>query len=141
MNQMQQQSPFEWMKYVPTPGEKHFGIAVIRYERRFIFRFKIMPSDHGGYWVTSASMKVGSVNGKDKYEAAFSLDSEYEKDMLTKFIIENVERELSPQSQNASVFTQPQAARAAPAQAYQQPPQQQNLFNQNQSVNDDNIPF
>lgn len=137
MNNMQQQSPFEWMKYISTPGEKHLGIAIVRYERRFIFRFKVMPSEHGGYWVTSASMKVGVVNGKDRYESAFSLDSEYEKDQLTAFILENVERELAPQSQPQSVFSQPQQARSA--QTYQNPPQQQNLFNQ--GATDDNIPF
>ena len=143
MNNMQQQTPFEWMKFIPTQGEKHLGIAIIRYERRFIFRFKIMPSDHGGYWATTASIKTGTANGKDKYEAAFSLDSDYEKSQMTDFVLACVENELNKKVETqASVFTQ-QTQTAKPAQ------QQQTTFGSgnaaynsyNQNPADDHIPF
>lgn len=143
----QQQSPCEWMKFIPTPGEKHLGIAVIRYERRFIFRFKVMPSEHGGYWVISASMKTGTANGKDKYEAAFSLDSEYEKSQMTEFVLSNVERELnSKPAASTSVFNQPAQSYTVPQQTYvsnngynNTTPQYESGANSNPA--DDHIPF
>lgn len=135
----QQQQTLEFMKFIPVQGEKHLGVAVIRYERRFIFRFKIMPSEHGGYWATTASYKTGVINGKDKYESAFSLDSEYEKELVTSFVLANVEREIN-QGQSSSVFSQSQQAKSA--QPYQQPvAQQQSFFNQSAAISDDNIPF
>lgn len=161
MNNMQQQSPFEWMKFIRTPGEKHLGIAVIRYERRFIFRFKVMPSDHGGYWVTSASMKTGTANGKDKYEAAFSFDSDYEKSQLTDFVLACLEQEMQNSQQNTSVFGsnngqnqaqngynqgqfQTQNGQNHNQSARPSSQQQPNMFQQQaqqQTVFDDNIPF
>lgn len=145
MNTMQQQSPFEWMKFIKTDGEKHVGIAVIRYDRRFIFRFKVMPSDHGGYWITTASLKMGSVQGKDKYEPAFSLDSEYEKSQMTDFILECVNKELEKtpatsqsifgQTQNAYGQQQTQNSQQA-SQGYGSVPLQAP-----KSSNDENLPF
>ncbi len=139
-----QQQPCEFMKYIPCPGEKFLGIAIIRYERRFIFRFKILPSEKGGYWATTASMKTGSANGKDKYEPAFSLDSDYEKSQMLEFVISCVEKELAQKvAPQASVFQQPVS------HAYQAPQQQQSYQQNGQAYtqainapfNDDNIPF
>ena len=143
MNHMQQQSPFEFMKFIEVQGEKHLGIAVIRYERRFIFRFKIMPSDQGGYWVTSASMKIGTANGKDKYEPAFSLDSDYEKSQMTDFVLACVEEQFSRKvNTQQSVFSRPAEQ---PHQTFQQQAQAQSQYGQAQNssnaFNDDNIPF
>lgn len=92
----------ELLKWVPTPGEKHVGIAIVRYERRFIFRFRIQPSEHGGYWASAPAVKLGIVNGKDKYDPAFSLDSDYEKQELTDFVLAAVDQAM--QQANPSVF-------------------------------------
>lgn len=108
MNHMQQQSPYEFLKWIPVQGEKYLGIAVIRFERRFIFRFKVMPSDHGGLWATTASLKTGVLNGKDKYDNAFSMDSDYEKEALNEFVIMQVEAIMNQNrvnpNQTGSVF-------------------------------------
>jgi len=137
--QQQQQSPYEFMKFIKAEGEKHLGIAVIRYEKRFIFRFKILPSEHGGYWATTASVKTGTTNGKDKYEPSFSLDSEYERTQMIDFVLDNVARELFIKPiEKPSVFT-------APQQQYQQTQQRPingNPYGQSTSIfSDDNIPF
>ena len=158
---MQQQIPFEWMKFIKTEGEKHLGIAIIRYERRFIFRFKIMPSEHGGYWATTASMKTGNTGGKDKYEPAFSLDSDYEKSQMMDFVLACVEQELSKQSNtSSSVFSSQANIQQAHHTGQQQKTQQQANYQASQTphmtqqqkasnsqytqasvFNDDNIPF
>lgn len=134
MNPMQQQNPHEFLKWIPvSPGqnEKHIGIAVIRFERRFIFRFKILPSDQGGYWATTGSVKTGVVNGKDKYDNCFELDSSYENDAMREFVIENVMALLMQRPNpvaSPSVFTPPQSYQSAPAV----PQPQQQSFNYGQ---------
>lgn len=80
----------EFLKYIPTPGERHVGIAVIRYEKRIIFRFKIQPNDKGGFWVTPPALKTGNVDGKDRYEASFALDSAYESELMQDFVRNHV---------------------------------------------------
>lgn len=127
MNHMQQQNPLEFLKWIPVQGEKYLGIAVVRFERRFIFRFKVMPSDHGGLWATTASLKTGVLNGKDKYDNAFELDSSYENDAMKEFVIQNVEmiqqgNRVNP-NQQGSVFQAQQQAQ--PNQNYGGYPQQQ----------------
>lgn len=92
----------QFLKYIPTPGEKAVGIAVIRMDRKFIFRFRILPSEQGGYWITTAAMKTGVYNGKDKYEDAFQFDSTYEKDEVHAFVLQHVEAAM--QQNNPSVF-------------------------------------
>jgi len=115
------ESNCEFIKFIKAENEKHLGIAVIRYERRFIFRFKILASEHGGYWATTASIKTGNIQGKDKYEPAFSLDSEYEKSIMNNFVIEHVTKELTAKvATQQSVFNQNQ----------QQQQQQQQNYNQ-----------
>lgn len=156
MNHMQQQTgSAEFLKWIPVTGEKHVGIAIVRYERRFIFRFKILPSEQGGYWATTASLKTGVYNGKDKYENAFSLDSDYEKDALNEFVIENVMAHMNRVNpmQPASVFS-PQPVAQPPQQpnpnyGHYQQPQQQPPFAQRpeyqqgyaQPAPADNLPF
>src|SRR5690606_9283673 len=101
MNNMQQQSPYEFMNWTTVPGEKFLGIVTLRFERRFIFRFKIMPSDRGGYWATTASLKTGTLNGKDQYENAFELDSNYESKAMTEFAISCYQAQQAPIAQQA----------------------------------------
>lgn len=147
MNHMQQQNPHEFLKWIPVQGEKHLGIAVIRFERRFIFRFKVMPSDQGGLWATTASLKTGVYNGKDRYDNAFELDSNYENDAMKEFVIQNVDALMNQNrvnpNQAGSVFNQPQ-------QAYGYQPSAQGSYNAPQTHGqaqaapnsmDENLPF
>lgn len=142
MNTMQ--SPFEFLKWIPISGEKHVGIVVIRFERRFIFRFKILPSEQGGYWAVTASLKTGVFNGKDKYDNAFDLDSSYENDAMRQFVIQCAEQHLNRQvQQNASVF-QPQGnAQQNPnfGQQAQQPNFAPTPQYQQQAFDDSGCPF
>lgn len=76
----------EFMSYIPTPDEKHEGVATIRVDRRFIFRFKINANPKGeGYFSNAPSLKI-----HDNYYPSFSFDSSYEFDEIKKFVLENV---------------------------------------------------
>jgi hypothetical protein len=123
---MQNQSPFEFMGWNATPGEKHMGIATIRLERRFIIRFKVAPSSNGqGLWVTVASYKTGTKpDGKDAYESAFEFDSSYERKQAESFIESQVQAIISRPNPNASPsafaapnYYQPQATMSPPSYA------------------------
>ena len=125
-----------------------------------------MPSEKGGYWATTGSMKTGVSNGKDKYEASFSLDSDYEKSQMLDFVIKHVEREIaltqnvSTSAFNANTSQQPIQHQLQQSQAYQAHTNQSQNINgnpyqgnvsmgqqrppiqQQQSIfNDDNVPF
>lgn len=82
----------EFLSFVKTPGEKHIGIATIRLDRRFIFRFKIAPSAHANsLWITKAAYKAGiRPDGKDNYEEAFEFDSSFEKKHIDAFVEDHV---------------------------------------------------
>ena len=148
MNHMQQQNQLEFLKWIPVVGDKHLGIAVIRYERRFIFRFKILSSEHGGYWATTAAFKTGISNGKDKYESAFDLDSSYENELIKDFVISNVNNILN---NRANVNQSPSAFGYSSNYGHQHSsfaPQSNNFGSGTQSsfddINaptDDNLPF
>lgn len=145
MNNMQQQNPLEFLKWIPVSGEKHLGIAVIRFERRFIYRFKVLTSEHGGLWATTAAFKTGVVNGKDKYESAFDLDSSYENEMIKDFVCAQVSAIMQsrPNNQTSSMSfnqTPPYPHQFAPqSQNYNQT--SQNSFDDRNAPVDDNLPF
>ncbi len=80
----------EFLSYQPTPTEKHMGVATIRYDRKFIFRFKIAQNPKGeGFFSNAPSIKV-----EESYYPAFQLDSSYEADEVKKFVISNVKQAL-----------------------------------------------
>lgn len=148
----------KFLRYDPTPGEKHAGIATVRIEEgiRIILRFKVVPKDGGGFYYQPASHKIAA-NGKDNYYPAFSLDSSYEYDELREFVGMNVEQIMA--RQNPSVFNPPQQQQYQPEQGqYQQqaqprppvnqsqgwsnPPQQHQYRQDNPPMPDDqNLPF
>lgn len=143
----------KFLRYDPTPGEKHLGIATVRIEEgiRIILRFKVVPKDGGGYYYQPASHKIAA-NGKDNYYPAFSLDSSYEYDELREFVGINVEQILN--RQNPSVFAPPaqqvypQVARpqAQPNPNYggypqQAAPQQQQYRQDQPPMPEENLPF
>lgn len=123
----------QFLKYVPVVGEKHLGIAIVRWLGKIILRYKVMQSQDGsGYWVAAGSAKIGvKRDGKDNYEEWFQLDSSYDRDEMKEFILQHVEPILA--QKQASVFAPPPQQQYAPQQGqyqaqpnpnYQQAPQQ-----------------
>lgn len=73
---------FEFIKYQPTPEEKHLGIATVKLYGKLIARFKIIPTKDGtSFFPASGSLKIG-----DKYESCLTLDSNSEKEDLDAMI-------------------------------------------------------
>ncbi len=90
----------EFLNYTPTPTEKHLGVATVRYDRKFILRYKIAPNPKGeNLFVNAPSLKV---DDSDKpYKPAFEIDSKYESEELEKFILQNVRLHMPPKKQSA----------------------------------------
>jgi hypothetical protein len=62
-------SNFEFLEYIPTPNEKHLGIATVMLFGRVFHKYKILPAKDGkGFFPVPASYKVG-----DTYIHAFGL--------------------------------------------------------------------
>jgi len=82
----------EFLKFDKTPTERHLGIATIRVERRFIFRFKIMQNPKGeGYFLNAPAMKID-----EKYWPSFAFDSSFESDSVKEFVLSKVKSILNP---------------------------------------------
>lgn len=139
----------QFLKYVPVTGEKHLGIAIVRWLGKIILRYKVMASQDGsGYWTAAGSAKIGvKRDGKDNYEEWFQLDSSYDRDEMKEFILQHVEPILA--QKQASVFAPPPAYGAQPQSQYQQQPnpnyqqqpQQQSFLPPDQAPGWDNPPF
>lgn len=124
-------SNFEFIKYEPTPSEKHMGVATVKLYGKIILRYKIVPNKDGsGYFPCAASYKMPSApGGQDIYVSAFMLDSNSEKEELENLIRANVKQFLAQQH---SVFAamqnqapMQQQRQPNPAQMYYQQPVQQ----------------
>jgi hypothetical protein len=73
---------FEFLKYEPTPQEKHLGIATVKLYGKLIARYKIIPTKDGtSFFPASGSLKIG-----EKYESCLTLDSNSEKEELDSLI-------------------------------------------------------
>lgn len=107
----------EFLKFTEVKDEKYLGIATIRFEKRFIFRYKIQPSEKGGFFAFPASYKVTEF-GKESYIPSFQFDSSYESDEIKKFVIRNVEQ----------ILVEEHRKNSAPVQ------QQQSLFKDEQAI-------
>ena len=80
-----------FMNYIPTPGEKHLGIATVNYKNMILLRFKVTAGRDGkGTFIACASHKVGSGMGSDAYTPSFVLDSRIEHEQVLKLIRENI---------------------------------------------------
>lgn len=85
-------SNIEFLNYLPTPSEKHLGIATVKMYGKIILRYKIVPmKDGNGFFPTPASYKITDENG-ERYVPAFMLDSNFEKDELETLIKANIRR-------------------------------------------------
>ncbi len=82
---------FEFIKYEPTPQEKHLGIATVKIFGKIIAKFKIVPTKDGSsFFPASPSLKIG-----EGYVSAFTMDSVSEKEELDSLIKLNVRRCMS----------------------------------------------
>lgn len=129
---------FKFMKYEPTPGEKHLGIATVKVYDKIILRYKIVPNKDGGGWFpVPASYKMPSQAGQDVYVSAFMLDSNCENEELMNLIRAHVKSHIQAQYvDNQSVFSAPVAQPATqpnPNYAQIQQPQP-NYYNANNGV-------
>jgi len=96
----------EFLSFTETPNDRTMGIATIRFDRRFIFRFKINENPKGeGFFSNAPSLKID-----DQYYPAFAFDSNFESDEVKKFVINNVKKILD-EKKNAlnTQFTTPSA--------------------------------
>jgi hypothetical protein len=101
------QQKFEFIKYEPTPSEKHLGIATIKLYGKLLARFKIVPTKDGSsFFPAAASYKVG-----DRYESSLILDSNSEKEELdalikyqVKLILDGGKPALAPQQMQQTTF-------------------------------------
>jgi hypothetical protein len=106
-------SPFEFLSYESTPGEKYYGIATVRAWGKIILKYKIVPGKDGqGFFPAPGSYKVGidPLTGKDRYDRIFMVDSSYENKLLEDMIRHHVTPYLSgaPQTgQNSTIGGQP----------------------------------
>jgi hypothetical protein len=63
----------EFISFKATPGEKHLGIASVRYLGKITLRYKIMPGKERGIFANPASYKI-TVDGEDKYTPSFMIE-------------------------------------------------------------------
>lgn len=88
---------FEFLSYIPTPGEKHLGIATVRIYGKIICRYKIVPTKDGSsYFPAAPSVKIG--DGEQPYKSAFELDSRSEHEELTDIVKKGVKQAMQPQT-------------------------------------------
>lgn len=85
--------------------EKSIGIATVRVDRRWVFRYRISRGKDGqGWFVSPPSLKdPNSPAGKDYYLDGFMPDSRMEDEQLKRFIREHVQVAMQKEG-NASVF-------------------------------------
>ncbi len=77
---------FEFIRYEPTPGEKHLGIVTMKLYGKMIARYKIVSTKDGqNFFPASASFKIG-----EQYHHAIMLDSNSDKEELDYLIKANV---------------------------------------------------
>jgi hypothetical protein len=81
---------FEFLDYLPTPGEKHLGIARVKCWGKIVLRYKIVPKkDGGGVFPGCASYKVVD-GGEETYVPAFVLDSNSDREDVEALIRKGV---------------------------------------------------
>lgn len=89
-------SQFEFIKYEPTPNEKHLGIATVKAFGKIVLRYKIVANKDGsGFFPASASYKMAQQNGEDLYISAFLLDSRSDEEEMGQIIRANVKKHLT----------------------------------------------
>lgn len=101
------ENDLEFLDFIPLFGERACGIAVIRLEKRFVLRFKIIPSDQSGFWVNMSALKTGKVQERDKYEDVFQFDSDYERQECHRYILKHVNLHMMRQAPSVEQAVKP----------------------------------
>jgi len=116
----------EFVRYEPTPGERHLGIATVKLYGKIILRYKIVPTKDGSsFFPAPASYKMpGTAGTEDRYVHAFTLDSNSEREDLETLIKAHVRPHLNQSS--PTVFDVNSCPPNAVYQAPQQVPPQSN---------------
>lgn len=81
---------FDFMGFIPTPGEKHVGIAEVRVNGgvTIVLRYKIVAKKDGtGFFPTCASYKMPNRHAGEEYDECFMIDSRSENDAINKCIM------------------------------------------------------
>jgi len=95
-------SEFKFIKYEPTPTEKHLGIITV-VVRAIVLRYKIVKTKDGhSLFPAAASYKMSGEEDEARYLSAFSLDSQSEQEMLFDFIKEKMSEILSKGHQKSN---------------------------------------
>ncbi len=90
----------EFVSFIPTKDQKYLGIATVKIDNKYIFRYKITPNKDGnGFFPTEAAYKVSETgNAREDYIEAFMLDSNFEIQEIRKLIQNHVRNALSKQT-------------------------------------------
>ncbi len=119
----------QFIKFEPTPGEKHIGIATVNFHGKIILRYKIVPNKDGSsFFPAPGSYKMPGADGE--YKPCFTVDSNSEREEIEELIKANVRNYLShnraPQPAAPQAPIQPNAsypyAQTAKANYYDAPP-------------------
>ncbi|MEK6882481.1 MAG: hypothetical protein AABY22_22865 [Nanoarchaeota archaeon] len=134
-------NPFEFIKFEKTPGEKYQGIAYVKAWGKIILRYKIIPTKDGvGYFVGIDCHKKPGVEGK--YEDAFMLDSNGDKELIEDMIRKVVNQAMAnPNAHHMPNAQLPHNPQWTPNQYVQQPIQQQDWNTSSTLANDLPLPF
>lgn len=97
---------YELMKYIPVVNERYFAIVLIRIEKKYLVAYKVSAREDGGIWISTSSVKVGSIGGKDQYMESFRSDSSFENEEIRNFITNEVDKFNSQPRSSKSVFNQ-----------------------------------
>ena len=98
---------YEVMKYIPVVNERYFAVVLIRIEKKYLVAYKVAAREDGGIWISTASTKIGSINGKDQYMEAFRSDSSFENEEIRNFITNEVDKFNAQRHPSKSVFSPP----------------------------------
>lgn len=115
----------EFISYIPTPAEKHIGIATVKIigNPTIVLRYKIARNkDNTNFYSAAPACKVVQ-NGDDRYLPAHMLDSRSENDDLEAFIRMNVRKYLD--ANDPALAARQTVPNNPPAQFHQAPAQPQ----------------
>jgi len=121
----------EFISYIPTPQEKHIGIATVKLYGKIILRYKIVKNrDNTTFFPGAPSCKVVQA-GEDRYLPAHQIDSRSENDDVEAFIRLSVRKAMQalgqeiPEQQHNAQGARQTVPNNPPAQFHQAPAQQQ----------------
>jgi len=98
----------EFIDFKKTPGEKHLGIATIKYNG-IILRYKIIPTKDGKNCFAAPSAYKVTENYEDRYIPAFVIDSQTDDQRVKDFMLGKVREVLYGAPNTVSLASAPVA--------------------------------